>query len=221
MFEYEHLDNLGNQIALPIGKVVCVGRNYAQHIRELNNPMPTEPLLFIKPNTALSALDKPVHIPKHLGECHNELEIAVLIDKPLSHCSLEQAKEAIWGVGLGLDLTLRDIQNQAKKQGHPWERAKAFDHSCPVSRFVALQSIDNLANLRFSLKVNNHIRQQGNSQDMLVPILGLLVEISQTFSLLPGDIVMTGTPEGVAALSAQDKLTVELDGYLSVTTNVE
>lgn len=221
MFEYKHLDNIGNQIALPAGKVVCVGRNYAKHIRELNNPMPTEPLLFIKPNTALSALDKPVLIPKHLGECHNELEIAVLIHKPLSHCSLEQAKSAIWGVGLGLDLTLRDIQNQAKKQGHPWERAKAFDHSCPISRFVAIQSVDNLANLSFSLKVNNNIRQQGNSQDMLVPILGLLVEISQTFSLLPGDVVMTGTPEGVAALSAQDKLTVELDGYLSVTTIVE
>lgn len=221
MFDYCHIDNEGKAIALPIGKVVCVGRNYLQHIKELKNPIPSEPLLFIKPSTALSSLHKPVCIPKQLGECHNELEIAVLIHKPLSSCSLEQANDAIWGVGLGLDLTLRELQNRAKTQGHPWERSKAFDFSCPVSAFIASQNIDNLANLSFSLRVNDKIRQQGNSQDMLVPILELLVEISQTFSLLPGDIVMTGTPKGVAALSENDRLTAELSGYLSISTVVE
>jgi 2-keto-4-pentenoate hydratase/2-oxohepta-3-ene-1,7-dioic acid hydratase in catechol pathway len=219
--EYQHVDSAANKIDLPIGKVVCVGRNYLMHIKELDNTVPSEPLLFIKPSTALSALHKPVFIPKNLGECHNELEVAVLIHKPLKHGTLAQAKDAIWGVGLGLDLTLRDIQNSAKKQGYPWERAKAFDGSCPVSAFIPSQKIDNLANLSFSLRVNNEIRQQGNSQDMLIPILELLVNISETFTLLPGDIVMTGTPQGVAALAENDSLTAELAGYLSVSTLVK
>jgi 2-keto-4-pentenoate hydratase/2-oxohepta-3-ene-1,7-dioic acid hydratase in catechol pathway len=215
-----HIDSDGNKIDLPVGKVVCVGRNYLQHIKELKNEVPSQPLLFIKPSTALSPLNEPICIPKKLGHCHNELELAVLIKTSLCQASIQEVEAAIWGVGLGLDLTLRDVQNTLKKQGHPWERAKAFDCSCPMSQFVMLDNVEKLSNIEFCLSVNSDIRQQGNSQGMLFPVLELLVDISNTFTILPGDIVMTGTPEGVAALSVGDQLKIELNGHFSVRTCV-
>jgi 2-keto-4-pentenoate hydratase/2-oxohepta-3-ene-1,7-dioic acid hydratase in catechol pathway len=220
LFEYKHIDIDGKTIDLPVGKVVCVGRNYLQHIKELDNDVPSEPLLFIKPSTALSALNRPVVIPKNLSPCHNELEVAVLINSRLCHSSIKDAEAAIWGIGLGLDLTLRDVQSALKKQGYPWERAKAFDHSCPMSQFVVKDKMGPLSSIDFSLNVNDEIRQQGNSQEMLFPILKLLVNISNTFTLLPGDIVMTGTPKGVAALLVDDQLTIELNGHFSIRTIV-
>jgi 2-keto-4-pentenoate hydratase/2-oxohepta-3-ene-1,7-dioic acid hydratase in catechol pathway len=220
LFEYKHVDNDGRYIDLPVGKVVCVGRNYIQHIKELQNEIPSDPLLFIKPSTALSQLNKPVVIPKNLGPCHNELEMTVLIKTSLCKASIQEVQDAIWGVGLGLDLTLRDVQSALKNQGHPWERAKAFDYSCPMSQFVIIDKLEKLTNIDFSLIVNGDIRQQGNSQDMLFPVLKLLVDISNAFTLLPGDIVMTGTPKGVAALSVDDQLIIELNGHFSVNTYV-
>jgi 2-keto-4-pentenoate hydratase/2-oxohepta-3-ene-1,7-dioic acid hydratase in catechol pathway len=220
LFEYKHIDSDGKTIDLPVGKVVCVGRNYLQHIKELDNDVPSEPLLFIKPSTALSALNRPVLIPKNLGSCHNELEVAILINSKLCHSSIKDAEAAIWGIGLGLDLTLRDVQSALKRHGYPWERAKAFDHSCPMSQFVEKDKMGPLSSIDFSLKVNDEVRQQGNSQEMLFPILKLLVNISNTFTLLPGDIVMTGTPKGVAALLVDDQLTIELNGHFSIRTCV-
>ncbi|WP_339719855.1 fumarylacetoacetate hydrolase family protein [uncultured Paraglaciecola sp.] len=220
MFEYRHIDSDGNNIDLPLGKVVCVGRNYLQHIKELDNEVPSTPLLFIKPTTALCDLNKPVVIPKNFGPCHNELEVAILIKSPLCKASTEDVTAAIWGVGLGLDLTLRDVQSTLKKQGHPWERAKAFDASCPMSQFAAVNRVENLTDIDFSLQVNNELRQLGNSQHMLFSIVKLLVNISHAFTLLPGDIVMTGTPKGVASLSVGDELLIDLNGHFSIMTNV-
>lgn len=220
MLEYKHIDCDGKSIALPVGKVVCVGRNYLQHIKELENEVPSEPLLFIKPSTALSSLIQPVVIPKNLGPCHNELELTVLIKTTLCQASIPEVEAAIWGIGLGLDLTLRDVQTALKKQGHPWERAKAFDRSCPMSQFVVKEQFETLSDIDFSLRVNNEIRQQGNSQEMLFPILKLLANMSNAFTLLPGDIVMTGTPKGVAALAVDDQLTIELHKHFSVNTCV-
>jgi 2-keto-4-pentenoate hydratase/2-oxohepta-3-ene-1,7-dioic acid hydratase in catechol pathway len=221
LFEYKHIDSAGKGIDLPVGKVVCVGRNYLLHIKELDNEVPNVPLLFIKPSTALSPLINPIVLPVNLGTCHNELEVAVLIKTSLCQASIHDVESAIWGVGLGLDLTLRDVQNTLKKQGHPWERAKAFDYSCPMSQFVSQNEIKKLSNIDFSLSVNNEIRQHGNSQDMLFNILELVVDISHAFTLLPGDIVMTGTPKGVAALLVDDQLTIELSGHFSVSTYVK
>jgi len=220
LFEYKHIDGDGKIIDLPVGKVVCVGRNYLQHIEELGNDVPSEPLLFNKPSTALVSLNNPVFVPKTLGPCHNELEVAVLIKTRLCQSSIKDAEAAIWGVGLGLDLTLRDVQDALKKQGHPWERAKSFDYSCPMSQFIAKDQLENLSNIDFSLSVNNELRQQGNSQDMLFPILKLLVNISNTFTLLPGDIVMTGTPKGVAALLVDDHITIKLNRHFTIRTYV-
>ncbi|KXI28672.1 fumarylacetoacetate hydrolase family protein [Paraglaciecola hydrolytica] len=219
--QYIHQAFNGQAIDLPLGKVVCVGRNYLMHIHELNNAVPDKPLLFIKPSTSLVALAEPIEIPQDLGECHNEIELAILISQTLIKASEQQVEQAIWGYGLALDLTLRDVQDSLKRQGHPWERAKAFDGSCPLSPFVLKAQIKDHQNVNFALKVNGQVRQQGNTQDMLVGINALLSEISQTFTLLPGDIVLTGTPKGVGPLYTKDQLEIELHGQFSITTEVK
>ncbi|MFA7555522.1 MAG: fumarylacetoacetate hydrolase family protein [Spongiibacteraceae bacterium] len=204
----------------PLGKIVCVGRNYADHAKELNNPIPKQPLLFIKPATAAVAMDQPITIPKGLGACHHELEMAILIGGVLTHASAEQAQAAIAGIGLALDLTLRDVQDDLKRQGQPWERAKAFDGACPLSPFVSAKGID-LQQLSLQLYRNDQLQQSGNTADMLFPVVDLLVEISQSFSLLPGDVVLTGTPAGVGPLLVGDKLSAGLGDILTVETVVE
>lgn len=217
---YYHQDQAGHKIDLSVGKVVCVGRNYLAHIQELNNPVPDEALLFIKPSTALCALAKPLVIPHDKGSCHNEIELALLIGQPLSGASISQTKSAICGVGLALDLTLRDVQEKLKAKGLPWERAKGFDYSCPVTGFVPMAQINLEQDIQFNLSVNGVIRQQGNTKNMLRNIPALVKEISESFTLLPGDIVLTGTPEGVEPLLSGDRLAVELIGHFSTQTHV-
>lgn len=204
---------------LPVGKIVCVGRNYAAHAKELNNPIPTEPLLFIKPATAAVAMERPISIPRGQGECHHELEMVLLIGQPLSDAAPEEAIAAVAAVGLGLDLTLRDVQARLKAKGQPWERAKSFDGACPLSRLVDAAGMDLMA-LSLRLEVNGELRQSGNSRDMLFPMTDLLADISRVFTLLPGDLVMTGTPAGVGPLNSGDRLTAELGDLLSVESRV-
>jgi 2-keto-4-pentenoate hydratase/2-oxohepta-3-ene-1,7-dioic acid hydratase in catechol pathway len=209
----------GDDFPHPLGKIICVGRNYAEHAKELNNPVPTSPVLFIKPSTAAVCMEQPFTIPEQQGRCDHELEMTVLIAQPLKNASLEQAKAAIAGLGMGLDLTLREVQEGLKQKAHPWERAKAFDGSCPMSKFVAYDG-RNLQTIELELWRNDHLQQRGNSQDMLFPVLELLVEISENFTLLPGDVVLTGTPAGVGPLYRGDKLKARLDDLLSVETEV-
>ena len=217
---YQHCDVTGTTIPLPLGKVLCVGRNYMDHIQELNNAVPEQPLLFLKPSTAVVPFAGGIIIPKQQGECHNELEIAVLIQQQLTQAKPEQVTEAIWGYGLGLDLTLRDVQSQLKQLGQPWERAKAFDGSCPLSAFVSKDNIDNPQNLDFALTINNQLRQSGNSGLMINPIIELIAHMSQHFSLLPGDVVLTGTPKGVGPLRQGDQLSASLNSFIKVQANV-
>lgn len=217
---YQHRFSDDRPCELPNGKIVCVGRNYAEHARELNNPIPKQPLLFIKPSTALAALDQPLAIPRDRGECHHELELALLIGQPLSEARAEETLAAIAGYGLALDLTLRELQSQLKEKGQPWERAKAFDGACPVSAFVPAAAIGDWKALRLQLQRNGALQQDGQCRDMLFPIEALLADISQSFTLLPGDIVLTGTPAGVGPLNPGDRLRGELDGLLTVETTV-
>lgn len=207
-YEHQYLD--GRAIDLPVGKVVCVGRNYAAHARELNNPVPETPILFLKPRTAIVPMAPAFAIPAGRGECHHETEIALLIGQPLTNASEAEALDAIVGIGLGLDLTLRDVQNELKAKGHPWEVAKAFDGACPLSPFQAPAAFPDLADIRFSLLVNGVERQAGHSADMITPMLKLLSYISTIFTLEPGDVVLTGTPAGVAALKSGDELELKL-----------
>lgn len=217
---YQHKDSAGKPLTLPVGKVVCVGRNYLDHIQELNNEVPTEPLLFMKPASALCDVTKPVEIPTGIGECHNELEVAILIGERLTKASPELAASAVAGVGLALDLTLRDVQQRLKDKGQPWERAKAFDKACPVSGFAPLTETGKLASLQFTLSINGEIRQQGDTKMMIHDVLSLLSAISEVFTLEPGDVVLTGTPKGVGPLNNGDLLTLTMAPWFSIATTV-
>ncbi len=217
---YSHLSILGSKIDLPVGKVVCVGQNYADHIAEMQSKVSAEPLLFMKPNTSLVALSPSFSIPQGLGECHNELELAVLIKSPLSKVDESEVGDAIWGYGIALDLTLRDVQREAKANGRPWERAKSFDGACPMSPFIAKADFANADAVSLKLEVNGQLRQSGNTQQMLRSIACLIANISQTFTLLPGDVVITGTPAGVGPLNVGDKLAISLAEQYQFSTNI-
>lgn len=206
---YQHQLAPGIDCPKTLGKIVCVGRNYADHAKELNNPIPESPLLFIKPATAAIDFLEPIVLPKHQDECHHELEMAILIGAPLTNATAAHARSAVAGIGLALDLTLRGLQSQLKQKGHPWERAKAFDGSCPLSAFVAINNHD-LQNLHLKLIKNGQLQQAAYTADMLFSTLDLLQEISQSFTLLPGDVVLTGTPAGVGPLYKGDTLEASL-----------
>lgn len=199
----------GNPFPAPLGKIVCVGRNYAAHAAELDNPLPEAPLLFIKPATAAVPLDQPLQLPAGQGAVHHELELALLIGAEVRDGTPAQALAAVAGIGLALDLTLREVQEQLKRQGHPWERAKAFDGACPLSDFIAPRELD-LQALTLQLWRNGQLRQDGETRQMLWPAAALLSEISRCFTLLPGDVVCTGTPAGVGPLASGDRLALLL-----------
>jgi 2-keto-4-pentenoate hydratase/2-oxohepta-3-ene-1,7-dioic acid hydratase in catechol pathway len=218
--KYQHRFIDGRVAELPLGKVVCVGRNYADHAAELNNPVPAVPMLFIKPATSVVPMAEPFGIPADLGRVHFETEMSVLIGRPLSQATEVEAANAIAGIGLALDLTLRDVQDELKRQGHPWEKAKGFDGACPLSDFVTPDRVTNLQDLQIGLRVNGDVRQDGNSRFMLNPVLPLLSYISQFFTLEPGDVVLTGTPAGVGPIVSGDQLEVTLGDVLQVTTQV-
>lgn len=219
MDHYQHHWKDAIPVHLPLGKIVCVGRNYAEHAKELNNPVPEEPLLFIKPATSAVHVTRPLELPDSQGKVHFETELAVLIGKPLTNASASEAQAAILGYGLALDLTLRDLQSRLKDEGHPWERAKAFDGACPLSPFIAAERFRN-DQITFSLDINEQRQQSGDTRDMIFPIIPLLAHISRHFTLLPGDVVLTGTPKGVGPLHSGQTLTLNLEDQLSVSTKV-
>jgi len=195
-----------------LGKIVCVGRNYAAHAKELNNPIPSEPILFIKPASSAVDLGPSFSIPENQGSVHHELEIAILIGQPLVNADETEVVGAIAGIGLGLDLTLRDVQAKLKEKGHPWERAKSFDGACPLTGFVSVVqfSNDDWQSIGLTLEKNGQLQQQGSSADMLFAILPLIAHMSENFSLQPGDVILTGTPAGVGPLEIGDNLSAEL-----------
>lgn len=217
---YRHIDWQGQPLPLPIGKVVCIGQNYADHIAEMASKTAPEALFFIKPSTALRPITEPVMIPTQHGSVHNELEIAVLIAKPLVQASPDEVAAGIWGYSLGLDLTLRDVQTRLKQLGRPWEIAKGFDGACPLAGFVPANEIAKPQQLQFRLVVNGVARQLGDATLMIRQISRLISEMSQFFSLLPGDVILTGTPAGVGPLQPGDQLTIELVNYFTVQTHV-
>ncbi|MCA0912594.1 fumarylacetoacetate hydrolase family protein [Marinobacter nauticus] len=219
MGDYQHHWKDGTPVHLPLGKIVCVGRNYAEHARELNNPVPDEPLLFIKPSTAAVHITRPLAYPKDQGAVHFETELAVLIGRPLTNASASEVESAILGYGLALDLTLRDVQSSLKEKGHPWERAKAFDGACPLSPFVAADQLAK-GDLHFTLDIDGQRQQTGDTGDMLNPIVPLIAHMSTQFTLLPGDVVLTGTPKGVGPLVSGQTLSLELEDVLFVETTV-
>lgn len=219
MPDYQHHWKDGTPVNLPLGKIVCIGRNYAEHARELNNPVPDEPLLFIKPATSAVHITRPLDFPRNQGAVHFETELAVLIGRPLTNASASDAEAAILGYGLALDLTLRDVQSRLKEKGQPWERAKAFDGACPLSPFVCIDRLHR-DHLTFTLDINRERQQTGDTRDMLNPIVPLIAHMSTQFTLMPGDVVLTGTPKGVGPLESGQILSLELEDALFVETTV-
>jgi len=210
---YQHRFQDGTPIPLPVGKVVCVGRNYLDHIREMDNPVPAAPVLFMKPPAALASLEQPLRIPRKQGACHHEIELAVLIGQTLCGVNTDVARQSVVGYAVALDLTLRDVQNRLKQQGHPWERAKAFDGACPIGPFLRPDALPDPQRIDLALQVNGKLRQQGNTRQMIWGVFALIAHISQYFSLWPGDVVLTGTPAGVGELKSGDELILMLAGY--------
>lgn len=217
---YQHHNWQGALLDYPVSKVVCVGSNYIKHIQEMGSKTPEEPVLFIKPETALCDLRQPLAIPQDFGAVHHEIELAVLIGATLRQATEAHVQQAIAGYGVALDLTLRDIQSQMKKAGQPWEKAKGFDNSCPISGFIlAADFKDDPQNTPLLLKVNGEVRQQGTTAEMLHKIVPLIAYMSRFFTLKPGDVVLTGTPQGVGPLHSGDELDVGFNG-LSLATRV-
>jgi 2-keto-4-pentenoate hydratase/2-oxohepta-3-ene-1,7-dioic acid hydratase in catechol pathway len=217
---YQHVID-DQKMALSVGKVVCVGRNYIAHVRELNNQLPDDPVLFLKPYSAMVSMREPIRIPVEHGDCHFETELAILIGRRLTKgCDEIQAMEAILGVGLALDLTLRDLQLQLKKNGLPWDKAKAFDGSCPLSDFISVGMVGDLQQQHLRLWRNGQLQQQGFTGDMLIPVPSLMVYATQFFSLQPGDVLITGTPAGVGPLNSGDHLKLSLSELIEIDVPV-
>lgn len=208
------------QNAVIVGKIIGIGRNYAEHIKELGNVVPDSPILFMKPANCIVPDDGEVIIPSYSEECHHEVELAVLIGKAGKNIQPGHALQHVAGYGVAIDLTLRDVQTRLKEKGHPWEMAKAFDTSCPLSTFVSAVSIDDPQNLDLKLFVNGELRQNGNTSDMIRPVTELIAETSRYFSLEPGDILLTGTPAGVSKLHAGDRVRAEIEGIGALRVSV-
>jgi 2-keto-4-pentenoate hydratase/2-oxohepta-3-ene-1,7-dioic acid hydratase in catechol pathway len=193
-------------------RIFCIGQNYVAHIRELSNPMPPKPVIFMRPLSCLVAPGEPVHFPTHGKQLHYEVEVVVRIGRQGRDIDERDALSHIDALTLGADLTLRDLQIEAKQNGLPWDQAKAFEQSAPLGEFLAYDpaSID-LDDLNFRCRINGELRQDGNTNDMLFGFERLIAELSSIWTLRPGDMIYTGTPSGVGALQIGDVIEVEND----------
>ena len=186
-------------------KIICIGRNYKDHAKELNNPVPKKPLIFMKPSSALLINKKPLYYPEFTKDLHHEIEVVLKICKNGRHVQPEFAGEYYKEVALGIDFTARDIQQECKEKGHPWEIAKAFDGSASLSEFVPLETVNDNG-LQFELKKNGEVVQAGNTKDLIFDFNYLITYVSQFFKLQMGDLIYTGTPAGVGPVQIGDVL---------------
>ncbi len=193
-------------------KIICIGRNYTKHIEELQNEKPTEPVIFLKPDTAILPKNFPFFIPDFSSDIHHEIEVLVKINRVGKHIDPKFAHKYYDEIGLGIDFTARDVQAKLKDQGLPWEKAKAFDGSAVIGDFLPKSEFKSLENLTFELTNNGETAQTGDTSHMLWKIDELISYVSQYFTLKIGDIIFTGTPEGVARVSPDDILEGFLEG---------
>lgn len=191
-------------------KLICIGRNYTEHIEELKNEKPIDPVIFLKPDTAILLKKQPFFIPDFSEEVHHEVEVLVKIKKVGKHIEEKFAHTYYDEIGLGIDFTARDLQSKLKEKGLPWEKAKAFDGAALVGDFVSKTEFSNLNNINFHLENNGKTVQKGNTSLMLWKIDALIEYISKYFTLKIGDIIFTGTPAGVSKVNPND----QLEGYL-------
>lgn len=203
-------------------KIICIGRNYANHAKELNNPVPSRPVVFLKPQSSILSHKHPFYIPEWTSEVHHELELVVKIDRLGKCISKEHAPRYYNEVSVGLDMTARDVQAQLKADGHPWERAKAFDGSAVVGKFMPLAALGgDVQNLQFSLRNQARELQHGRTSEMLFSVDNLIAEVSQFMTLKVGDLLFTGTPAGVSKVNSGDRLVGALEGHDLFAVNIK
>lgn len=202
-------------------KIICIGRNYADHARELGNQVPAEPVVFLKPQSAILSHKHPFYIPEWTQDVHHEIELVVKINRLGKTISESHASRYYDEVGLGIDFTARDIQTQLKAKGHPWERAKAFDGSAVVGHFMKLTDLGKeVQDLQFQLTNRGQVVQEGHTKDMLFSVDRLISEVSKFMTIKVGDLLFTGTPAGVAAVRPQDRLVGTLEGNDLLAVNI-
>lgn len=200
-------------------KIICIGRNYAEHARELKNEVPTEPVFFMKPDTAL--LKEPVfYLPDFTNDLHHEIELVIKISKAGKHIEEQFAHKYYDEIGLGIDFTARDLQAKAKEKGLPWEKAKAFDNSAPIGKFVKKDQLQ-LNDIKFELQINGHTKQRGSSKDLIFSFDKIISYVSKFISLKVGDLIYTGTPEGVGQVKVGDKLEGFLEGESALKLEIK
>jgi 5-carboxymethyl-2-hydroxymuconate isomerase len=204
-----------------IGKILCIGRNYVDHIKELGNETPAAPVVFMKPATAVVDDGGSVVIPPYSMECHYEAELAVLIGTDGKDIPEALALSHVAGYGVAIDMTLRDVQDNLKKRGLPWEIAKGFDTSCPLSDFTPAAHVHNPQNLTIRLLLNGEERQNGSTGLMINPVARIISYLSTVFTLEEGDVILTGTPAGVGRVRTGDRIVAEIAGVGRLTVTVE
>ena len=187
-------------------KIICLARNYVAHARELNNPLPKKPLFFMKHENCILQDNKPFPYPEFSSDVHHEVELVLKISKPGRNINPDYADGFFEEVGLGIDFTARDLQKEAREAGAPWEIAKAFDHSAPLSPFLPLRELGEVSRLRFRLEINGKTVQQGDTGLMIFPVEVQISYISRFIALEAGDLIFTGTPEGVGPVKPGDHL---------------
>ena len=199
-----------------VSKIICVACNYTEHIAEINSIRSDEPILFLKPPSAIVNEGEKIILPSYSKEIHHEIELALLVKKKAKSIKKEKWKSYIIGAGIALDLTLRDLQRHAREKGNPWSVAKGFDGACPLSGFKPVEQINDLQNLNLSLQLNDITKQQGNTKNMIFPVDYLVSYVSTIFTLEAGDVILTGTPSGVSPIGKGDRLKATISEIGSV-----
>ncbi|MGH8282221.1 MAG: fumarylacetoacetate hydrolase family protein [Gammaproteobacteria bacterium] len=198
---------VGDQIFKP-ARIFCIGRNYAEHAKEMGAAKPTEPVVFMKPVTSLVPEGQPLVLPKGQGSVHHEMELVAAVGRAGKNIEAAAALEHVAGVALGIDLTLRDLQSHLKQTGQPWELSKSFDGSAVIGKFVPCTALGDIRNIEMRCSVNGTLRQQGNTRDMQFPVAEIIAFLSRHWRLLPGDLIFTGTPAGVGSLVPGDRIEI-------------
>lgn len=212
---------VGTNKVYRVGKVVCLARNYVDHIKELGNEIPQNPVFFIKPASSIIRDGENVIIPSYSKDCHYEVELAVLIGKWGKKISEKEAMSHVAGYGVAIDMTLRDVQAELKAKGLPWEIAKGFDTSCPLSEFVYAADVKDPHNLHIRLSVDGEVRQDASTALMMRKIPAIISAVSAIFTLEEGDIILTGTPAGVGPVAPRSRMRAEIEKVGSLEVGVQ
>jgi acylpyruvate hydrolase len=195
-------------------KIICIGRNYREHAKELNQPVPSEPIFFMKPDSSIIKNNKPFFLPDFSGEIHHEVEIVLKICRLGKNIDERFAHRYYEEIGIGIDFTARDLQRQCIEKGNPWEMCKAFDGSAPLGKFIKKNKLTNPGSINFHLDINGRTVQKGNTRDLIFSFEKLIAYISRFVTLKMGDLIFTGTPSGIGSVKIGDQLSAYVDGIM-------